>query len=462
MVKVLWFSPYEILPAQEEELRRIYGKDVEIEKVNRRFESKEHFLRYVKESGAEVVYAPLPPDVLKEFKETEIGKNITWLMCEWGEIKDGVRREEEEGFDPNSDYARYAYGIGLHRRFLGFKEFIDYELKARELSEIKEIKEERKYLSREEYREKWRNIYRELNKEYRANKVYVRVSNGYIHVRMDKNCQMNDELRPKLKDMGFKFNRDYKEWYRVADEKTAEILKEIRERVEIGLENITVRVLQKYREPEWKAREIMSRLNGMEKGYRESVKMEIPKEKPREEREIPPRKRAVERKDPLQEFLSKTPADIEEENAKRYEEYEARVKPLKERLEVLSKEFKNAPYRSEERRQIRKEIEGIKKEIEAIRNEYQERAFQEGVKLREMLKGYILSNYKAKDERTVDEVIDELFIAMTDRAYLEKTWDMKNEEILRHITEEYEKEGELVKRGIEEEQEEGEEMEMGA
>ena len=274
MVKVLWFSPYEILPAQEEELRRIYGKDVEIEKVNRRFESKEHFLRYVKESGAEVVYAPLPPDVLKEFKETEIGKNITWLMCEWGEIKDGVRREEEEGFDPNSDYARYAYGIGLHRRFLGFKEFIDYELKARELSEIKEIKEERKYLSREEYREKWRNIYRELNKEYRANKVYVRVSNGYIHVRMDKDCQMNDELRPLLKKLGFKFSKEYKEWYMRENGQSEEVIREIRERVKIGVENIAVSVLQRHDEPEWKAGALVDKLEGLDKVYREKTDKE--------------------------------------------------------------------------------------------------------------------------------------------------------------------------------------------
>lgn len=182
---------------------------------------------------------------------------------------------KEECFDPNSDYARYAYGIEPHRRFLGFKEFVDYELKARELSEIKEIKEERKFVSKEEYREKWREIYRELNREYRANKVYVRVSKGYIHVRMDKDCQMNDELRPLLKKLGFKFSKEYKEWYMRENGQSEEVIREIRERVKIGVENIAVRVLQRHDEPEWKAGALVDKLEGFDKVYREKSDKEV-------------------------------------------------------------------------------------------------------------------------------------------------------------------------------------------
>ena len=464
MVKVLWFSPYDILKAQEEGLKEIYGEDVEIEKVNRRFESKEHFLQFVKESGAKVVYAPLSPDVLQEFKNTEVGKGITWLMCEWGEVKDGVRKEDEIGFDPESDYARYAYGIGLHRRFLGFKEFLGYELKAKDLTKMREISEERKYLSREEYREKWRGIYRELNQAYRENKVYLRVSNGYIHVRMTKDCQMNDELRPLLKEMGFKFNKDYKEWYLKLDDRGEEVIKKIKERVRAGIENITVRILQKHREPEWKAKDIMKRLDGMKKAYRETIKEDLRKmEKPKEIPKEIPKERGID----VREFLGKTPADIEEENAKEYERFENEVKPLKEKLEELGEAYKEAPYRSLERRQIKRKIGEIKKEMEKISNEYQDRAYEEGVKIREGLENMLRERYNEKGENAIDRVIDDLFIAMTDRAYLEKTWNMKNEEILNHILEEYEKEGEIEPKGMgmemgEERGNGGEEMEMGA
>ncbi len=257
---VVWFSRYEPLPAHIEALKKIYGENVEIKIVNRKFESTTHFLQYLKEVNARGVYAVVPLEKVKEMMNTEIGKNIDWLWAEYEEITDGVRREEEKGFEPDKDIAGYYYNLGQHRRFKGFSKIIDYQLKTQPLISFEIPTTKQQAWTKEKWREAWKNTYMDMLKELNKNKVKINIKeypNGktLVSVAFEKDTDMFEHLRPVLKNMGFEFSKEHTDWSIVLENKedVRKILEEIKKMGNIVIENLAVRTLQKHQLPEHKA-----------------------------------------------------------------------------------------------------------------------------------------------------------------------------------------------------------------
>ena len=251
---VLWYSRYEPLKEHMEHLKKIYGEDVKIVHTKRRFESNEQFLNHIKEINAKAVYAVLPLDRIDVLMHTEIGSKIDWLWAEYAELKDGVRSEEEKGFDADKDAAGYFFGMGQHRRFLGFSKIKEYRLIRVPLEDIPEMKYEgRKYLPRKEWKFAWKRSFEEMEEMIKKNRVLVKVMESrkypdsyYVSVKFEKDTEMFEQLRPVLKERNFVFNDKHKDWNKVAKkEDIDEVLDEIRSAGNVAIENVAVRILMK-------------------------------------------------------------------------------------------------------------------------------------------------------------------------------------------------------------------------
>ena len=269
---MVWFSRYEPLPAQVEALKQIYGDDVKILHVNRRFESTNQFLNYLKEVNAKGVYAVVPLEKIKEMMETNIGKNIDWLWAEYEEIADGVRKEEEKGFEPDKDIAGYYYNLGQHKRFIGFSKITHYELQTLPLIRLDVKIPQRRYLPKDEWKKAWKNAYKQMEEAIKRNAVSVSMkiysdNRTLIAVAFEKNTEMFEELRPFLKDLGFEFNTDKKDWSKWFDsvDEANNTLNKIQKRVMGIAENIAIKILQRNNLPESKAEYLLFKMLEKEK-----------------------------------------------------------------------------------------------------------------------------------------------------------------------------------------------------
>lgn len=257
MAKVIWFSKYPPIPAQIDALKEIYGDDIEVEMVDRRFEAERQFLEFIEAKGANGVYAVMPLEKIQQMMRTKIGKQFDWLWSEYDELDDGVRSENEEGFDPNRDMAGYIYNIGQHRRFLGFSKIKNYVLETEPLNQMVHERHEMKKMTPEERSQRWKTAFADfgnlLYDKETGNRVYVKIidskktpDNVYVVAYYNKDTMMFDELRPELKKMGFKFDTKHSSWFvRVPREFMPEIVGTITKTANQVVENLAVRVLQK-------------------------------------------------------------------------------------------------------------------------------------------------------------------------------------------------------------------------
>ncbi len=253
---VVWYSKYEPNEAQIKHLRNIYGEDVTIRKVKRRFESEEQFLRYIKRNKADAVYAVLPLEIIKRMMETDIGKGVDWLWAEFVEMKDGVRSEMDANFDPSKDSTGYFFGFGQHRRFIGFSKIKDYQLVREPLEDFEKVEEE--IANEESYEELYEEAKKEMVENIKDNKTLIVMVNStkysdkdFVSVQFNKGTAVFEQLRPMLKEMGFTFNSKKKQWEGfVVKDKKEEFLKAYREVIVTVLENMGTLALQKRGLPE--------------------------------------------------------------------------------------------------------------------------------------------------------------------------------------------------------------------
>ena len=149
----------------------------------------------------------------------------------------------------------------------------------------------------------------------------------------------------------------------------------------------------------------------------------------------------------LEEFLNKTPADLDEEFAVEYEEFEKKVRPLREKLKKLKIELEKLPKRDKRKAPLKEEINAIKKEIAEMEREFENKQIEQNFKEREELEKYIREKYEVPDEETMADLLDEFFIYSTERGYVERTWKMKLKDVLDLVLKEFVKEGRIKPKG---------------
>ncbi len=118
MVKVAWVSKHPILPAQERELRRIFGENVEIEHISKVFRDAEEVYRELRDRGvrAAVIILPLSM-VMRLLRHTD----IVWVWCEMDTIHN-CEGYSCPHYDPRRDtFIQSRNGESFrHVRFRGF------------------------------------------------------------------------------------------------------------------------------------------------------------------------------------------------------------------------------------------------------------------------------------------------------------------------------------------------------
>ena len=131
-MKVLWLSRHYPLPAQERELKRIYGPDTQIIVHPQPIPTAEHAIQLARSLQCEVIVPVLPLSFIMRLVEAAKKEKITLL---WAQMKELHVCDESCPADPDCEVKLPNYtGVEYrHLRFVGFKIIEGVELKLRDI-----------------------------------------------------------------------------------------------------------------------------------------------------------------------------------------------------------------------------------------------------------------------------------------------------------------------------------------
>lgn len=130
MHKVCWVSRHPPLKAQIDELKRIFGKDTEIEQINKTFRDAKEVIEDVKKAGCDVAVVVAPLSMIAELLKD---KDIKWIRAEMEALH--MCRMPCEEFDESRDVWLPVAGEeeGRHMRFKEFRELVEVKVVTRPL-----------------------------------------------------------------------------------------------------------------------------------------------------------------------------------------------------------------------------------------------------------------------------------------------------------------------------------------
>ena len=134
MVKILWISRHEPLPAQEQELKEIFG-EVEIIRYKFTVRDVDHVLALKKALKADELVCVLPLSILRQLCE----RGVHPLMA----VMEAIHICENDPcpqFDPNTDWI--DPGSKRHYRFQKFERLLKIEIVTEPINPLQDLEDE--------------------------------------------------------------------------------------------------------------------------------------------------------------------------------------------------------------------------------------------------------------------------------------------------------------------------------
>lgn len=130
-MKIAWVSRHEPLPAQIQELKRLFGS-CEIVRLPKTFQDARELLSDVRSTGASTAVVVAPLSMIEVLLRE--GEDIRWLRAEMRALHECVHSECPE-FRPDTDVWLPLHGSekGRHMRFAHFSEICEVRVITRPL-----------------------------------------------------------------------------------------------------------------------------------------------------------------------------------------------------------------------------------------------------------------------------------------------------------------------------------------
>ena len=157
----------------------------------------------------------------------------------------------------------------------------------------------------------------------------------------------------------------------------------------------------------------------------EIVQKEVPQEEIRVDEKITPTgegaKKAIEEMAALsakvgKEVLTKTPAQIQEEFNAAQEALAQDVQEIKESIKAIEERLAVAPARSQEKKDIKLELEAERKKLKAAEDDFQNKVYGNSIAFRDFLISQIQEKATGTEEQ-IAELADEVALRVNDTAY---------------------------------------------
>ena len=170
----------------------------------------------------------------------------------------------------------------------------------------------------------------------------------------------------------------------------------------------------------------------------EIVQKEVPQEEIRVDEKITPTgegaKKAVEEMAALsakvgKEVLTKTPAQIQDEFNAAQEALAQDTQEIKESIKAIEERLAVAPARSQEKKDIKLELEAERKKLKEAEEDFQNKVYGNSIAFREFLISQIQEKVSGTDEQ-IAELADEVALRVNDTAYGTKAFDVAISEIM--------------------------------
>ncbi len=141
-----------------------------------------------------------------------------------------------------------------------------------------------------------------------------------------------------------------------------------------------------------------------------------------------------------EKILTKTPREYEKDLAKADEALTEQTKELREAIKGLEEKVSQAPARSQEKKNLKLKLEAEREKLRVAEEQFQEKIYGNALAFRDFFGEFIKKEYNLDvSEEDLSEMLDEIGMRMTDRAYVEQTWEIPVGELAKGVVEEYKK-----------------------
>lgn len=140
-------------------------------------------------------------------------------------------------------------------------------------------------------------------------------------------------------------------------------------------------------------------------------------------------------------ILTKTPQEYAQDMAEADEALAEQTKELRKTIDELATKVSEAPARSQEKKVLKQKLEAEREKLRVAESDFQDKIYGNALAFREFFAGLLKTEYKLDvPEQDLNEMLDEIGMRMTDRAYVETTWQVPVGELAKGVVEEYKKE----------------------
>lgn len=129
------------------------------------------------------------------------------------------------------------------------------------------------------------------------------------------------------------------------------------------------------------------------------------------------------------EVLAKTPAKIQEEFNKAQERLTEDTQDIKDSIKAIEERLAQAPARSQEKKDIKLELEAERKKLKAAEDDFQNKLYGNSIAFREFVISQIQDKVAGTDEQ-IAELADEVALRVNDTAYGTKEFNVAISEIM--------------------------------